>query len=111
MGKPVLLVDADLRRPRLQKIFRGKMNLGLVNYLPANVPIEDVIQESGVPNLSVVLSGPTPQHLLGTDALGRDVLSRLLYGGRVTLLGAAVAVTVFLILGIPLGIDFPHTQG
>ena len=46
MGKPVLLIDADLRRPRLQKVFRGKMNLGLVNYLAANIPLEDVIQET-----------------------------------------------------------------
>ncbi len=72
MGKPVLLVDADLRRPRLQKVFRGKMNLGLVNYLAANIPIEDVVQETAVPNLSVVLSGPTPPNpseLLASDRM------------------------------------------
>src|SRR5213075_1667908 len=72
MGKPVLLIDADLRRPRLQKIFRGKMNLGLVNYLAANLPIDDVIQDTTVPNLNVVLSGPTPPNpseLLGSDRM------------------------------------------
>src|SRR5207249_6537076 len=72
MGKPVLLIDADLRRPRLQKIFRGKMNLGLVNYLATNVPIDDVIQETAVPNLNVVLSGPTPPNpseLLASDRM------------------------------------------
>jgi succinoglycan biosynthesis transport protein ExoP len=85
MGKPVLLVDADLRRPRLQKIFRGKMNLGLVNYLAANVPIDDVIQETAVPNLNVILSGPTPPNpseLLASDRMKHlihEVRSRFAY--------------------------------
>jgi succinoglycan biosynthesis transport protein ExoP len=72
MGKPVLLVDADLRRPRLQKVFTGKMNLGLVNYLAANIPFDDIIQPTEVPNLSVVLSGPippNPSELLASDRM------------------------------------------
>ncbi|HKR66950.1 MAG TPA: polysaccharide biosynthesis tyrosine autokinase [Thermoanaerobaculia bacterium] len=72
MGKPVLLVDADLRRPRLQKVFQGKMNLGLVNYLVANIPLEDIIQPTEVPNLSIVLSGPippNPSELLASDRM------------------------------------------
>lgn len=72
MGKPVLLIDADLRRPRIQKVFRDKMNLGLVNYLAANISIDDVIQPTEVPNLSVILSGPTPPNpseLLASDRM------------------------------------------
>ncbi|HEV7919476.1 MAG TPA: polysaccharide biosynthesis tyrosine autokinase [Thermoanaerobaculia bacterium] len=80
MGKPVLLIDADLRRPRLQKVFRGKMNLGLVNYLAANIPLEDVIQESGVPNLSVVLSGPTPPN--PSELLASDRMKHLIHEVR-----------------------------
>jgi polysaccharide biosynthesis transport protein len=85
MGKPVLLIDADLRRPRLQKVFKGKMNLGLVNYLAANIPLEDVIQETQVPNLSVVLSGPNPPNpseLLASDrmkSLIHEVRSKFAY--------------------------------
>lgn len=85
MGKPVLLIDADLRRPRLQKVFKGKMNLGLVNYLAANIPLEDVIQETNVPNLSVVLSGPNPPNpseLLASDrmkSLIHEVRSKFAY--------------------------------
>jgi len=77
MGKPVLLIDADLRRPRLQKVFRGKMNLGLVNYLAANIPLEDVIQETQVPNLSIVLSGPTPPN--PSELLGSDRMKHLIH--------------------------------
>ncbi|HEX2121529.1 MAG TPA: polysaccharide biosynthesis tyrosine autokinase, partial [Thermoanaerobaculia bacterium] len=72
MGKPVLLIDADLRRPRLQKVFPGKMNLGLVNYLAANIPVDDTIQATEVPNLSVMLSGPippNPSELLASDRM------------------------------------------
>jgi capsular exopolysaccharide synthesis family protein len=72
MGKPVLLIDADLRRPRLGKVFRDKMNLGLVNYLAANISVDDVIQPTEVPNLSVILSGPTPPNpseLLASDRM------------------------------------------
>jgi capsular exopolysaccharide synthesis family protein len=85
MGKPVLLVDADLRRPRLQKVFTGKMNLGLVNYLAANIPFDDVIQTTEVPNLSVVLSGPippNPSELLASDRMKHiieEVRSRFAY--------------------------------
>jgi capsular exopolysaccharide synthesis family protein len=77
MGKPVLLIDADLRRPRLQKVFRGKMNLGLVNYLAANIPIEDVIQDTQVPNLSLILSGPTPPN--PSELLGSDRMKHLIH--------------------------------
>jgi succinoglycan biosynthesis transport protein ExoP len=85
MGKPVLLVDADLRRPRLQKVFPGKMNLGLVNYLAANIPFDDIIQPTEVPNLSVVLSGPippNPSELLASDRMKHlieDVRSKYAY--------------------------------
>jgi succinoglycan biosynthesis transport protein ExoP len=77
MGKPVLLIDADLRRPRLQKVFRGKMNLGLVNYLAANIPLEDVIQDTQVPNLSLILSGPTPPN--PSELLGSDRMKHLIH--------------------------------
>jgi capsular exopolysaccharide synthesis family protein len=85
MGKPVLLIDADLRRPRLQKVFTGKMNLGLVNYLAANIPLDDIIQPTEVPNLSVVLSGPippNPSELLASDRMKHlieEVRSRFAY--------------------------------
>ncbi|OXY95070.1 hypothetical protein BEK98_18250 [Streptomyces diastatochromogenes] len=55
-------------------------------------------------DLGHVLSGPTADHLLGTDNLGRDLLSRLLFGGRSTLLAVGEALAVFLALGVTLGL-------
>lgn len=55
-------------------------------------------------DLNSVLSGPGADHLLGTDSLGRDVLSRLMYGGRLTLIDAAIAVCTFLAIGVSTGV-------
>lgn len=49
------------------------------------------------------LEPPSWQHPFGTDALGRDMLTRVLYGGRVSLTVGFVAVLVTLIIGVPLG--------
>jgi peptide/nickel transport system permease protein len=62
-------------------------------------------------DLTHVLSGPSAAHWLGTDRLGRDVLSRLMYGGRITLLGVAEALIVFAALGITLGLMAGYTGG
>ena len=49
------------------------------------------------------LSGPTAEHWAGTDQLGRDTFSRVLYGGRVALQVAAIGVSVSLVIGLILG--------
>ncbi len=49
------------------------------------------------------LAIPTWQHWLGTDQLGRDVLSRVLYGGRVALKVALIAISVSMAIGLLLG--------
>jgi peptide/nickel transport system permease protein len=58
-----------------------------------------------------VLALPSGKHLLGTDELGRDVLSRLLYAGRPTLIGAAQAVGVAFVLGVPIGLIIGYFGG
>lgn len=46
----------------------------------------------------------SPDHLLGTDQLGRDILSRLLHAARVSLIAPLIAVSVGLVIGVPLGL-------
>jgi peptide/nickel transport system permease protein len=57
------------------------------------------------------LSGPSADHPLGTDVLGRDVLSRLLYGGRPTLIGVGLAVLVYAVFGMTLGMLAGYLRG
>ena len=57
------------------------------------------------------LSPPSARHWLGTDALGRDLLSRLLYGARVSLAVGVVATLVSLVIGISYGATAGYLGG
>lgn len=54
-------------------------------------------------NVKAILLAPTYQHWMGTDGLGRDVLSRMLFGGQISLLVGLVAVGISTSIGIVLG--------
>lgn len=69
---------------------------------------------AGDPNaqdLTASLQPPSPEHILGTDKLGRDVWSRIVYGAAPTLLGAMVVVLISGLIGIPLGLLAGYYQG
>jgi capsular exopolysaccharide synthesis family protein len=71
-GKNVVIVDADLRKPRQHRIFKLKGRNGLVNYLAAGVALKDVIQATDIPKLYVVAAGPVPPNpveLLGSEKM------------------------------------------
>jgi peptide/nickel transport system permease protein len=55
-------------------------------------------------NSNALFQGPSRAHLLGTDYLGRDVLSRLMAGTRLSVLTALEAVGIGLVIGGPLGV-------
>jgi peptide/nickel transport system permease protein len=66
------------------------------------------------PNLQLLrlrLQAPNGAHLLGTDDLGRDVLSRLLVASRISLLAALLATAISAVLGVPLGLLAGFTRG
>jgi peptide/nickel transport system permease protein len=54
-------------------------------------------------NLAIALQQPSAQHLLGTDELGRDILSRVIYGSRISLEVGIIAILVASAIGVTLG--------
>jgi len=54
--------------------------------------------------LTNVLQNPDSAHIMGTDALGRDELSRVIYGARISLMVGVVAITIAAVLGMFLGL-------
>jgi protein-tyrosine kinase len=59
-GKKVLLVDGDMRRPRLHKALSAGNGVGLSSYLSGNAELDQIVQETELPNLYLVSSGPIP---------------------------------------------------
>jgi peptide/nickel transport system permease protein len=61
------------------------------------------LQAEGVPDLAHQLRPPSLQFLFGTDELGRDIFSRIIFGARISLVTSATIVGTALIIGTPLG--------
>ncbi len=78
------------------------LSAGRSVFAPYDPLVQDVYQR---------LKGPSGAHWLGTDSLGRDVLSRLMYGGPSTLLAAAEVVLVAVLVGVPLGLASGYLRG
>ncbi len=57
-----------------------------------------------VANITETLAPPGPHHWLGTDAVGRDELSRLLYGGRTSLSIASAVIVLSFVVAVPVGL-------
>jgi len=68
-------------------------------------PLPDGLSQFGEP------MGPGPQHRLGTDSLGRDVLSRMLHGARLSLAIGVGAVALSLFLGLLVGVTAGYFAG
>lgn len=62
-------------------------------------------------NLSDSLALPSASHLLGADKVGRDLLTRLFYGGRTTLLSGIGVVAISVVIGVPLGLISGYYRG
>ena len=56
------------------------------------------------PDFSAARQAPSADHLLGTDDIGRDMLSRILYGARVSLMAALIPLSISISIGVPLGL-------
>jgi len=80
----------------------GLMIILLIFFLALFAPILAPYDPNYI-DIQSILVEPSPAHLMGTDGLGRDVFSRMLYGARISLLVGFVAVGIATIIGIILG--------
>ncbi len=75
-GRRVLLVDADMRKPRLHRVFRIKNKAGLRDILEGRMTLGNATQSGGHPNLTILTSGPiaqNPSELLGSAAMSQFI--------------------------------------
>jgi peptide/nickel transport system permease protein len=96
-------------------LFRSAGGLGLVlvlaavfgaTFAPVLTPYDAITL-----NPPSRLQGPSAEHWLGTDQLGRDTFTRILYGGRVSLAVAGAAVAFALVVGGALGVIAGYYRG
>jgi peptide/nickel transport system permease protein len=104
-----VLLPAEHAAPRARRrwyrqpaLMTGIVVMGIIVFLAAAAPLITSYNPN-VQNLNQTLLGPSAQHLLGTDQLGRDVWTRLLYGLRLDLSIACLAVLFPFTLGVVLG--------
>jgi peptide/nickel transport system permease protein len=81
----------------------GGMMMLVIIFLIAGFAFFLAPYDPGKTDVSLKLKPPSYQHYLGTDQLGRDVFSRMLYGSRVSLSVGFVAVAISILIGILVG--------
>ncbi|MEU6476581.1 dipeptide/oligopeptide/nickel ABC transporter permease/ATP-binding protein [Streptomyces sp. NPDC047017] len=84
----------------------GAVSLAVLALLVTAVALAPLLTSQGPGDavLADAFAHPGAGHLLGTDSAGRDILARILYGGRNTLGGALIALAVAVLLGVPTGL-------
>ena len=111
LGSPVGDVhemESPARRARRRLFKRKAAVIGLIViaafillavFAPLIVPYDPVAT-----SWSLVRKAPSAQHWFGTDELGRDILSRIIYGARASLLAGVISVAIALSIGVPCGL-------
>ena len=76
LGKKVVIIDGDLRKPRIHKIFKLKNTLGLSSFLAGRAKVSDILQKTHINNVFVATSGPIPPN--PAELIDSEVMSTML---------------------------------
>ncbi len=102
-----VLLDARVRRPHVLVAIAVLVTFALVALLADRIAPHDPLRVYP----GAALEPPSARFLLGTDAIGRDLASRILFGARVSLLTGIVAVGIALSVGTTLGLIAGYARG
>ncbi len=105
---PFLVFLRRLHRNRLANVGAGIffVVVACALFAPLVAPADPAKQD-----LYDVLAAPSATHLFGTDELGRDILSRIIYGARVSLQVGVISVVISLVTGVTLGLISGYVSG
>jgi peptide/nickel transport system permease protein len=89
------------------------MGLGLIIFFTLMAVLAPIISpyRPDATNFAQAFAAPSAQHWLGTDDLGRDVLSRIIWGARGSLLSAVAIVALGVVVGVPVGLVAGYAGG
>jgi glutathione transport system permease protein len=104
--------EPSIRSPAAEfwRRFRGKrvalISLGLILLLVFAAVLAPWIApfDQATPDYDAILEGPGWRHLAGTDTFGRDILSRMIWGGRISLTVGFLSVLLGCVVGVTLGV-------
>ena len=91
---------------RMMKSWSSQMGIYLLAFIILACLVGPLLSpyDANTGDLTLICAHPSAEHLLGCDTLGRDMLTRLLYGGRYSLLMGLTAAVVGEILGVAIGL-------
>ena len=117
MTDAALPAAAPRRKSRVWRRLRANkaalLGAGLVAFFVAIAVLAPVLPLPGPAETDwgAVRKAPTPAHPFGTDEIGRDVLSRMVWGAQASLLAGVVSVGIAMLLGVPLGVLAGYLRG
>jgi capsular exopolysaccharide synthesis family protein len=76
LGRSVVIIDTDIRRPNVHRLFGVKNTFGASNVLSGSATVDDVIQRGLVPNIDVIVAGPIPPN--PSELLASNNLSQMI---------------------------------
>ncbi len=106
----------QIRSSILRRFLRtpgGSISLGVIGVVIAIAVLAPLVApfDPNFVDLANTKAPPNAVHLLGGDSSGRDILSRLIWGARTTLLGAVIAIATALVVGVPAGVAAGYFHG
>jgi peptide/nickel transport system permease protein len=116
LPEPTTSTRTAMRAPALQRLVRRRgaaLGLAVITFFVAVALLAPVVApyDPLATSWSAVRKAPSAAHWFGTDEIGRDVLSRVIWGARASLLAGVVSVAISLAIGVPLGLLAGYAGG